>query len=170
MQRHRDQDGFPEPHVGSLSEKECEEGRFNSLFRMEQRTLMPTSGHPRPRVGNKCEILRAEFRNRGTTRQEAANRVSSHGNKQRTRESIVRHALSGSGRHSLGDQGKKGMGLTVRHVEAVRKGARVQPRGLSTRDRHPRFTLSSLSLLSLYVFTHPHPRNTSGTILHSRVF
>lgn len=170
MQRHRDQDGFPEPHVGSLSEKECEEERLNSPvpsgtthFDADLRPPSTSSD------GNECEIVRGEFRNHGMTRREAANRASSHGNEQRTHESIVRHALSGSGRHSLGDQGKKGMGLTVRHVEAVRKGARVQPRGLSTHDRHPRFTLSSLSLLSLYVFTHPRPRNTSGTILPNRV-
>jgi len=40
------------------------------------------------------------------------------------------------------------MGLTVRHVEVVRKVACVQPHGLSTRDRHPRFILPS----------HPRPR------------
>lgn len=39
------------------------------------------------------------------------------------------------------------MGLTDRHVEAVRKGARVS-RGLSTRNQHPRFALLSLSYLS----------------------
>lgn len=63
------------------------------------------------------------------------------------------------------------MGLTVRHVEAVRKGARVQPRGLSTRDRHPRFILSGppLSLyVPLYMFANPRSRDTSGTILHTR--
>lgn len=39
------------------------------------------------------------------------------------------------------------MGLTGRHVEAVRKGARVS-RGLSTRNQHPRYALLSLSYLS----------------------
>lgn len=72
------------------------------------------------------------------------------------------------------------MGLTVRHVEAVRKGARVQPRGLSTRDRHPRFTLSDpllppLSTLSLFLHMysplhvrHPPAPAMPGTILHTR--
>lgn len=47
------------------------------------------------------------------------------------------------------------MGLTVGHVEAVRKGARVS-RGLSTRNQHPRFVLLSLSLsLSLYPYFDP---------------
>lgn len=69
-----------------------------------------------------------------------------------------------SGRHSRGDRGKKGMGLTVRHVEAVRKGARV-PRGLSTRDRHPRFTLSGPSSPSPPSLA---PRPPSGTVLDVR--
>lgn len=47
------------------------------------------------------------------------------------------------------------MGLTVGHVEAVRKGARVS-RGLSTCNQHPRFVLLSLSLsLSLYPYFDP---------------
>jgi len=64
------------------------------------------------------------------------------------------------------------MGLTVRHVEAVRKGARVQLRGLSTRDRHPRFTLSDQASLSnslsfVHVITNERClRDTSGMILY----
>lgn len=40
------------------------------------------------------------------------------------------------------------MGLTDRHVEAVRKGARVSS-GLSTRNQHPRSSLSPTSSIRL---------------------
>lgn len=134
------------------------EGRLNSPFRVEQHTLTPNLRPPsglerqkRTRFSARCSGI-AERHVKGLPIEWAVTETSSG-----LAESIVRHALSGSGRHSLGDQGKKGMGLTVRHVEAVRKGSRVQARGLSTHDRHPRFTLSSPTLLSLSLRVRPPP-------------
>lgn len=102
------------------------------------------------------EALRGERSFRGHVRCQSRN---SRRERERceSQESIV------VGRHLRGDRGKKGMGLTVRHVAAVRKGARV-PRGLSTRDRHPHFTLSGPC-------PSPRPppfRCSSGTVLDIR--
>lgn len=112
MQRHRDRDGFPESHIESSSKKRVQ--NTASLIRRlrEKRSLVCTTNtnflslererEKRKRARGKRDVFFAE---ESRSRNDNVEKLPIEDELRRSRESIARHALSVSGRHSRGYRG-----------------------------------------------------------------